>query len=130
MRNIASHSIAAINFLKEDVDEYVNQYFSVSKYKLAYGYGLPAVNGEILWPVAEGYPVTPPPVRKMPGRPKKVRRRDPFEKDPDRPNMLRKICVMTCQNCFQEGHNSKTCKNETVRLPVFVCQSNQRSVFV
>ncbi|XP_047943147.1 uncharacterized protein LOC125189985 [Salvia hispanica] len=77
---------------------------------------LHAVNGEKLWPVAEVYPVTPPPVRKMPGRLKKVRRRDPFEKDPDRPNRLRKICVMTCQNCFQEGHNSRTCKNEIVRL--------------
>ena len=88
----------------------------MSKYKLAYGYDLPAVNGEKLWPVAEVYPVTPPPVRKMPGRLKKVRRRDPFEKDLDRPNRLRKICVMTCQNCFQEGHNSRTCKNEIVRL--------------
>ncbi|XP_047953517.1 uncharacterized protein LOC125199586 [Salvia hispanica] len=110
------HGIAAINFLKRDVDEFVHQYFSVTKYKLAYGYGLPAVNGVKLWPVAEGFPVTPPHVRKMPGRPKKVRTRDPFEKDPARPNKLRKICVMTCQNCFQEGHNSRSCKNETVHV--------------
>ena len=110
------HACAVINYLKQDVDEYVHEYFSLSKYKVAYGYGLPALNGEKLWPIGEGYPVIPPPVRSMPGRPKKVRRRDPFEKDPARPERLRKICVMTCQNCLQEGHNTRTCKNETVHL--------------
>ncbi|XP_042051708.1 uncharacterized protein LOC121797038 [Salvia splendens] len=58
------HGVAAINYLKQDVDDYVHQYFSVSKYKVAYGYGLPAVNGEKLWPVAEGFPVTPAHVRR------------------------------------------------------------------
>lgn len=110
------HACAVIHFLKQNVDDYVHEYFSLSKYKVAYGYGLPALNGEKLWPVAEGYPVVPPPVKKMPGRPKKVRRRDPFEKDPARPNRMRKICVMTCQKCFQEGHNSKTCKNDPVEV--------------
>ena len=98
------HGCVVINFLKHDVDDYDHEYFSMSKYKLAYGYGLLALNGEKLWPSAEGYPVVPPPVRKMSGRPKKVRRRDPYEKDPSYPNRIRKICVMTCQNCMQEGH--------------------------
>ncbi|XP_047983687.1 uncharacterized protein LOC125224347 [Salvia hispanica] len=111
------HGCAVINFLKQNMDDYVNEWFSVGKYKLAYGYGLPALNGEKLWPAAEGLPVIPPPIRKMPGRPKKVRRRDPYEKEPERPNKLRKTCQMTCQNCFQEGHNSRTCKNDTVHLP-------------
>ncbi|XP_042005720.1 uncharacterized protein LOC121754424 [Salvia splendens] len=110
------HACAAIHFLKHNVDGYVHEYFSLSKYKLAYGYGLPALNGEKLWPQAEGYPVVPPPVKKMPGRPKEVRRRDPLEKDPARPNRMKKICVMTCRKCFQEGHNSRTCKNEPVEV--------------
>ncbi|XP_042032342.1 uncharacterized protein LOC121779059 [Salvia splendens] len=87
------HACAAIHFLKHNVDDYVHDYFSLSKYKLAYGYGLPALNGEKLWPQAEGYPVVPPPVKKLPGKLKKVRRRDPFEKDPVRPNRMKKICV-------------------------------------
>ncbi|XP_042059388.1 uncharacterized protein LOC121803872 [Salvia splendens] len=104
------HACAVIHFLKHNVDDYVHEYFSLSKNKLAYGYGLPALNGEKRWPPAEGYPVVPPPDKKMPGRPKKVRMRDPFEKDPTRPNRMRKICVLTCQKCFQECHNSRTCK--------------------
>ncbi|XP_042022963.1 uncharacterized protein LOC121770266 [Salvia splendens] len=100
--------------LKQNVDDYVHEYYSLRKYMKAYGYGLPALNGEKLWPQAEGYPVVPPPVKKMPGRPKKVRRRDLFEKNPARPNRMKKICVMTCQKCLQEGHNSRTCKNEPV----------------
>ncbi|XP_042018903.1 uncharacterized protein LOC121766704 [Salvia splendens] len=110
------HACAAIHFLKQTVDDYVHEYYSLSKYTSAYGYGLPALNGEKLWPQAEGYPVVPPPVKKMPGRPKKVRRRDPFKKDPGRPNRMRKICVMTCQKCLQEGQNSRTCKNESVEV--------------
>ena len=84
------HGCVVINFLKKNVDDYVNEWFSMGKYKLAYRYGLPTFNGEKFWPIAEGLPVIPPPSRKMPSRPNKVRRRDPYKKDPARPNRLRK----------------------------------------
>ncbi|XP_057779015.1 uncharacterized protein LOC130997639 [Salvia miltiorrhiza] len=60
------HGCAMINFLKEDVAGYVHEYYSLAKYKDAYAYGLPPLNGEKMWPRAEGYPVKPPLVKKMP----------------------------------------------------------------
>ncbi|XP_057793599.1 uncharacterized protein LOC131010195 [Salvia miltiorrhiza] len=111
------HGCAVINFLKEDVAGYVHEYYSLAKYKDAYAYGLPPLNGEKMWPRAEGYPVKPPLVKKMPGRPKKKRKRDPLETNPSNSNRLRKICKMTCQKCFQQGHNSRGCKNQPIEKP-------------
>ncbi|KAL6534699.1 hypothetical protein OROGR_013374 [Orobanche gracilis] len=71
-----------------------------------------------MWPKASGYPVEPPLIRKMPGRPKKKRRRDQDEKDPKNPNRLRNVGVlMTCKNCREVGHNSRSCKKEEVPKP-------------
>ncbi|KAL6564263.1 hypothetical protein OROMI_015713 [Orobanche minor] len=87
-------------------------------YKKAYSFGLPAINGERMWPKVVGNLVEPPLIRKMPGRPKKKRRRDQDEKDPQNPHRLRKVGVqMTCQRCFQIGQNSRSCKNEAVQKP-------------
>ncbi|KAL1545789.1 hypothetical protein AAHA92_22473 [Salvia divinorum] len=111
------HGCAVINFLNKSVESYVSDYFKLEKYKLAYGFGIPPLNGENLWPPAQGCRVIPPPVKKMPGRPKKMRKRDCFEKDHSRPHKLKKKCVMTCQRCLQQGHNSRSCKNAPVPKP-------------
>ncbi|GKV44394.1 hypothetical protein SLEP1_g51584 [Rubroshorea leprosula] len=51
--------------------------------------------------------VQPPPARKMPGRPKGKRVLEEWE---GHTNMSRKGRQMTCQKCFQKGHNSRKCK--------------------
>lgn len=108
---------SVINFLNEKVESYVSDYYTVEKYKAAYAYGIPPLNGDKMWGVAQGYPIKPPHVKKMPGRPKKMRKKDPMEIDPKRPHKLRKICVMTCQKCLQQGHNIRSCKNNLVPKP-------------
>ncbi|KAL6558613.1 hypothetical protein OROMI_018963 [Orobanche minor] len=96
---------------------YVHYYYTVQRYLEAYKYVIEPLVGEEMWPEAEGYQVKPPTVRKLSGRPKKVRRRAP-EEDPKNPNKLRRFgLVMTCMNCQQKGHNSATCKNEKVPKP-------------
>ncbi|GJZ58930.1 hypothetical protein Tco_0614746 [Tanacetum coccineum] len=51
----------------------------------------------------------------MPGRPRKKRIRAAHEnKNPNR--VSRSGITMTCQNCFQKGHNKNGCKNPTVVL--------------
>lgn len=113
------HAIGAIHFMKHDPADYVSDYFTVEAYKKTYSFGLGALNGEQMWPIADGYPVQPPHVRPMPGRPKKKRRKDRDERDPKNPTRLRKLGVqMRCQNCLQLGHNKKTCKNEAVEKPI------------
>lgn len=112
------HGISAIHFMRHDEADYVHPYFTVEMYKKAYTFGLQAINGERMWPKSQGYPVQPPLIRKMPGRPKKKRTRDSDEIDPANPNRMRRTGVlMTCQRCFQVGHNARSCKNELVQKP-------------
>nr|GEZ40334.1 pentatricopeptide repeat-containing protein [Tanacetum cinerariifolium] len=50
----------------------------------------------------------------MPGRPRKIRIKHVSERD----NMISKSGrQMTCQLCWQKGHNKKTCKNEPQPKP-------------
>lgn len=112
------HALAAIHYMKLDPADYCSHYFTVDTYKKIYSFSLGALNGEKMWPKAQGNPIQPPLVTPMPGRPKKKRRKDKDEKDPKNPARLRKIGVrMTCQNCLQVGHNSRGCKNEAVQKP-------------
>lgn len=112
------HGCAALHFLRRDPVDYVHSRFTVDTYYAIYAFGLPPLNGEKMWPVAQGYPVIPPAVKKMPGRPKKKRKRDPCEENPKNATKLRKNGVrMVCQNCFQAGHNKRGCKNQAVPKP-------------
>nr|GEX59711.1 pentatricopeptide repeat-containing protein [Tanacetum cinerariifolium] len=57
--------------------------------------------------------VLPPKPKTMPGRPRKKRIRAPHENKNN--NRVSKARVqMTCQNCFQNGHNKKSCLNAKV----------------
>lgn len=92
------HSLSAIHYMKLDAVDYCSHYFTVETYKKIYSFSLDTLNGEMMWPRADGYPVKPPLVRAMPGRPKKNRKKDNDEKDPKNPKRLRRLGIrMTCQ---------------------------------
>ncbi|XP_057798030.1 uncharacterized protein LOC131014162 [Salvia miltiorrhiza] len=109
------HAVAALHFMKEEPTDYVNECYSVDKYLKAYAYALEPINGKKMWPKGVGYPVEPPMIKSMPGRPKKKRKRDIDERDPHNSTRLKRVGLrMTCQKCLQVGHNARTCKNEAV----------------
>ena len=58
-------------------------------------------------------PVKPPKNRRMPGRPKVVRRRDPFEEPKSSHKLSKKNIRMKCSKCKRYGHNCRTCKDPT-----------------
>ena len=53
-------------------------------------------------------PPQPPKYKNMPGRPPKNRKKEEGE-NPSGYRLSRKGRIMTCQVCFQKGHNKKTC---------------------
>ncbi|GKD13768.1 60S ribosomal protein L34 [Tanacetum coccineum] len=87
------HAVAAFSFLKNDPI---------------------LVGGSSMWPQTPEEPPLPPVLRKMPGRPRKLRIKHVTERD----NVItRSGRMMTCQNCWEKGHNKKSCKKEKQPKP-------------
>lgn len=92
---------------------------SVEKCKVVYAEYMSALNGKNLWPKDETDPIFPPPQRRMPGRPKKARRKEAHEENRVIDGQVRLSGSgreMTCKNCHQSGHNKRTCKNAKVTI--------------
>ncbi|KAK2438726.1 hypothetical protein QL285_023469 [Trifolium repens] len=100
------HSAAAIIYIRARVEDYCDTYYSKEKYITTYSSlvsPLPDPN------TLEEEDVLPPPLRRLPGRPKKNRRR---EKDEDvAPSNARKLLsTIKCTNCGTLGHNKRSCQ--------------------
>lgn len=66
------HAIAAIYAKEHDPTDYVDDWYSQTKYIDAYEPIIHPIAGEDHWPHKEA-PMEPPPYKRQPGRPKKVR---------------------------------------------------------
>ncbi|XP_050238110.1 uncharacterized protein LOC126687596 [Mercurialis annua] len=65
------HAISCITFMRHNVMNYVDNCYKRAQYLKAYEFSLQPINGPNMWPYAQGFPIIPPPYRKMSGRPKK-----------------------------------------------------------
>ncbi|GJU72314.1 pentatricopeptide repeat-containing protein [Tanacetum coccineum] len=86
-------------------------------YYKAYHQYLTPIGGMAFCPDSSMYSIfLPPKPRKMPDRPRKQRIRALHERK--FPNRVSRADVeMTCQNCFEKGHNTASCTKPTVILP-------------
>ncbi|KAK4394358.1 hypothetical protein Sango_1906600 [Sesamum angolense] len=79
----------------------------------AYKYSIHPVPDQTFWP--HGVDVTPtllpPIIKRMPGRPKKSRRKEQGEE----PNAIRRSNMVKCKVCNELGHNRRTCPNIQVQ---------------
>ena len=109
------HAVAAFGFLKTDPVLGVSAWYSKRMWLNAYSYFIRPVGGSAMWPCTTDEPPLPPILRKMPGRPRKLRIKHVTE----RVNVIsRSGRMMTCSNCWEKGHNKKTCKKEKQPKPV------------
>ncbi|KAL3505683.1 hypothetical protein ACH5RR_031065 [Cinchona calisaya] len=71
------------------------------------------VNGSNAWPDSKNDPMHAPKKLKLPGRPKKARKREPDEQknDPKATKKLIRVGMthMTCSRCHQKGHTIRKC---------------------
>ncbi|XP_015583704.1 uncharacterized protein LOC107262429 [Ricinus communis] len=81
------HACSSIHWMNQDSATFVDKYFSVETYIETYKNALEPLNGRKMWPEAYGLPIKAPKFKKVPGRPKKNRKRDITE-DPKNPNKL------------------------------------------
>ncbi|XP_028060052.1 uncharacterized protein LOC114263668 [Camellia sinensis] len=103
-----AHVVAATNFLGQEPEKYVHQYYKVESYLKMYDNMLTPINVKETWPKTEYAKVLPPDVKKRAGRPKQNKR-----KETEAPIQGRKLGTqgtkITCNNCGNVGHNRRSC---------------------
>ncbi|KAK9287670.1 hypothetical protein L1049_016108 [Liquidambar formosana] len=108
------HAITAIYVDGAQPEEYVDPYFHVQTYLRSYEPHIVPIPDEQHWTGVDlGEPVMPPPLRRPPGRPKRVRRKGVDE--PVNPYRIRKHHQsLRCSKCRVYGHNTRTCKGQKI----------------
>ncbi|CAL5407451.1 unnamed protein product [Camellia sinensis] len=79
-------------------------------YFKAYGEIIHPMHDESLWGLVLGVELKPPPLKRMPGRPRKSRRREVDKAAPSK-----RSCTVKCIICKGIGHNKRTCQRAPIR---------------
>ena len=90
-----------------EIENYVDNYFSVDKFAATYAENVPPMADENDWEIVDpGFKLQPPVLRRPPGRPRKLR----IEASTDKGSRLgaRK---RKCKRCGRFGHIKRLCKN-------------------
>ncbi|KAK2641619.1 hypothetical protein Ddye_023382 [Dipteronia dyeriana] len=91
------------------LEDYIDPLLSKAVYLQTYDYMIHPIPDLCLWDDHVGAPIQPPPLKRKPGRPKLLRKRESTEK----PKAARSGSVV-CGKCRLPKHNSRTCKLKTV----------------
>ncbi|XP_058749639.1 uncharacterized protein LOC131622610 [Vicia villosa] len=102
------HSVAAIYRKGDDPRNYVSEYYHKSTYERCYSEVITTLNGQNKWPKTSDPVILPPMYKRGPGRPKKLRRREPDEANQHK--WQRTNTSHRCKKCQELGHNARTCK--------------------
>ena len=105
------HAINAIYKSSQQLDGYIDSCYSIEVYKRIYAHCLEPVQGEESWATSDHPKPSPPGYTKMPGRPRKERRREPGEaaKAPKGTKLSKVGCKVKCGLCKKDGHNVRRC---------------------
>lgn len=92
------------------MDAYIAECYSIEAYKKIYSHVLEPLEGQSNWAVADHVRPQAPGYIKMPGRPRKERKREEGEA-PKGIKMSKVGGQITCSSCNRTGHNMKSCTN-------------------
>lgn len=112
------HAITSIYHLRDQPENYVSEWYHINKMEMAYFHSLEPINGEALWVKQLFDPLKPPRQRRLPGRPKKSRRKEFHEDGGSRVSRVGR--VMHCGRCGQPGHMRQKCTNPEVIISYFL----------
>ena len=110
------HAVTAIQESRQSPIDFVAHWFKKETYMRTYSYCLEVIKGEEYWEDVEGDTILPPViVKKLRGRPQKLRRREGWEggSSGKKQKMTSKGSrKMHCGICRKEGHNRSKCPNK------------------
>ena len=117
-----SHSMAAIQHVGENPENYVSSFFKKEYFMKTYSQLINPLSGEEQWSIVDKEPLLPPPTRRMPGRPRKKRVRDSTETRVVQGNhkLVKRETSSTCGICKSKGHNRRRCPDRKVILIVYL----------
>lgn len=102
------HAIIAMHFKRLEPIRYIAHRYTKETYLKTYSHFIQPMNSMDMWPQSKNLPLAPPEIKPMPGRPKKLRRKEVTES--------RKIGKLsrcggqvTCSLCKANGHNKRGC---------------------
>ncbi|KAK4390198.1 hypothetical protein Sango_2083100 [Sesamum angolense] len=107
-----SHATCAILVEHKEIEEHVDPYYSVENFKVAYSFIVNPILDQSQWSTysdEDFQAIHPPPFKKLPGRPKKLRRKGVDEVDIGG-RVTRKGIVQFFSNCGDTSHNRRRCK--------------------
>ncbi|XP_049390603.1 uncharacterized protein LOC125855015 [Solanum stenotomum] len=102
------HGVAALHYKELEPIHYVASCYSKETYLSIYAHFIQPMNNMKMWPTSNNPIVKPPKIKKLPGRPGKVRRK---EADESRKTgkLSKRGASMTCSKCGTQGHNKRGC---------------------
>lgn len=108
------HAAAAILFKRGNLEDYCDSYFTVQRYLMAHWAMINPMPDLSMAPTAvNSVGLRPPPLRRLPGRPHKNRRREEGEKGVG--DFRKRSASVRCEICKHIGHNRRTCQKAPVR---------------
>ncbi|KAL5784528.1 hypothetical protein ACOSQ2_006920 [Xanthoceras sorbifolium] len=100
------HAMAVITTKRLNSHDYVHKYLTKEYYLKTYSHAITPIPDQSLWPDDDNPSIVLPPEKKrMPGRPKKNRKRGT-----DEGPKHKKSAAVRCKGCGEFGHNIRTCE--------------------
>ncbi|CAK8537224.1 unnamed protein product [Lathyrus sativus] len=102
------HTVVAIHWKIDDPINHVHKCYHKLTYVKCYKEGITPLNGQNKWPKTNDPVIYPPMFKRGPGRPKKLRRREPDESNATKWQGTN--TTHRCKTCLEYVHNTRTCK--------------------
>ena len=111
------HAMACIVLRKLDCNQFFHNAYHIETYAKTYGPKFHGMQGHKMWPTITLAKPLPPPIRKMPGKPNKRKRKKEADegKGEKKPACaVREFTQRRCGNCGNLGHYKKGYKNPPI----------------
>ncbi|KAK5811755.1 hypothetical protein PVK06_027123 [Gossypium arboreum] len=106
------HALAVIHVKNEFPETYVRTWYTKQTQLQIYSNFVSPIRGPKQWvSLSNMLPILPPPLRRPPGRPTKVRRKEP-DKSQTTERLSKRGVEMRCSKCKIISHNKRSCKGE------------------
>lgn len=109
------HAISCLLFKTNNLESYISSCYSVESFNRTYSHCLQPIEGMSNWPESDRPKLKAPGYVRMPGRPKKERRREATEA-PKGTKMSKVGTKIRCSKCKQTGHNKSTCDKKSASV--------------